>query len=546
MSTAANTDLGPTPSGGDSGEARSQTQEREVLDQRIGLMVSDRYKIMRTLGSGGMGGVYEAVHEGIGRKVAIKCLHAEFARDRGAVERFRREARAATAIGNEHIVDVTDVGELPDGAPFLVMELLAGQTLGEMLRASGALRVPRAVHIAVQVCDALEAAHGKGIIHRDLKPDNIFITKRGGDPDFVKVLDFGISKAQTGESGLSELTRTGMAIGTPSYMSPEQAQGLRDVDGRTDIWALGVILYEMLSEHRPFVADTYPRLLMHIVGGTPHRVSHWRRDIPDELDALIMRCLEKDPTQRVPSMAELAKELGAFASVDSVPEIAAADASGAPVGAEKSSEGKAARRGGSQPEIPRAGSTPGSSGADTTARQGAQAAPSGEAEAIVAKATSSRTPMIVGGLVVVALVAMLGAWGMGGGRPSEPVDPPATSQIPVTTTGSGTSDPIVEPPATVVAPTVVAPTVVPPAPVEVHHRIESRPPGATVLRGETELGTTPLEVSFPQGEAVELTLRLSGRRPATHVIAADDPETITVTLEPRRGTTSALPQLADH
>jgi serine/threonine protein kinase len=406
MSSAANTDMGPPPPSDVSGESR----ERAALDARLGLYVADRYKILRTLGAGGMGGVYEAVHEGIGRKVAIKCLHAEYAHDRNLIERFRREARAATAIGNEHIVDVTDVGELPDGAPFLVMEFLVGQTLGQMLSEQGPLRVPRAVHIGRQVCNALEAAHEKGIIHRDLKPDNIFLIKRSGDPDFVKVLDFGISKTHAADNGVSELTRTGMAIGTPSYMSPEQAQGLRDIDGRTDVWAMGVILYELLSRTRPFVADTYPRLLMHIVGGTPHRLSHWRRDIPEELDALVMRCLEKDPAQRVSSMAELGEELAKFEKADSVPELAVADPSGAPA-AEASSERKAAKRVSAPGQTPR----PQAASPDEPSRSSAHAGPS-LADGPVA-GTGSRTMWIVGGLATVVLLAVGAAWSASGGRP---------------------------------------------------------------------------------------------------------------------------------
>ena len=538
MSSAANTDLGPTPprEGEGEGEASERAQERAALDARIGLLVADRYKIQRTLGAGGMGGVYEAVHEGIGRKVAVKCLHAEYARDRALVERFRREARAATAIGNEHIVDVTDVGELPDGAPFLVMEFLVGRTLGQLLSETGPLRVPRVVHIGRQVCNALEAAHEKGIVHRDLKPDNIFLTKRGGDPDFVKVLDFGISKTHASDNGVSELTRTGMAIGTPSYMSPEQAQGLRDIDGRTDVWAMGVILYELLSRRRPFVADTYPRLLMHIVGGTPHPLSHWRRDIPEALDALVMRCLAKDPAQRVASMAELGEELAKFEKADSAPELAAADSSGAPV-AEASSERKAAQR------VSAPGNTPPPASADETARASAQAGPS---ITDGAAASGSRAPWIGGAIALVALVAVGAVWSMGGGTPPPATVPTTTTSPPPTTAPPATTTPppttTTEPPRGV-EPPATSEVVAPP---EVHHRIESRPSGATVLRGETELGTTPLDVSFPEGESVELTLRLAGRRPATRVIAETDPELITVTLEPRRGGGSSLPQLADH
>jgi serine/threonine protein kinase len=307
----------------DAWEREQEEAERKMLDERVGMLVADRYRIVRTLGAGGMGGVYEAEHELIGKRVALKCLHREYSRDRDLVERFKREARAATAIGNEHIVDVTDMGDLPDGAPFLVMEVLQGQTLSHLIETGGVIRIPRAMHIARQVCDALGAAHAKGIVHRDLKPENIFLIKRGGDSDFVKVLDFGISKMHGGERKDRGLTRTGMAIGTPSYMSPEQAQGLRDVDQRTDIWALGVIIYEMLAGRRPFDADSYPMLLMKIVGAEPERLVKWRKDVPDPLDLIIMRCLEKPVGTRMQTMADLEAGLAKFADVDRPPELVA-------------------------------------------------------------------------------------------------------------------------------------------------------------------------------------------------------------------------------
>ncbi len=283
-------------------------------DERVGLLVADRYRIAKVLGVGGMGGVYEAEHLLIGKKVALKCLHREYARDRDIVERFKREARAATLIGNDHIIDVTDMGDLPDGSPFLVMEYLAGRPLAALCE-HGPLPVRRAAHIARQIGSALSAAHDKGIVHRDLKPENVFLIERNGDPDFVKVLDFGISKMHS--SGVDRgLTRTGMAMGTPSYMSPEQAQGSKNLDHRTDIWALGVILYEMLAARRPFDADSYPLLLMNIVATDPDPVSDYRRDLPPPLADLVMRCLIKDQEQRVGTMRELVDALTPYEDIE--------------------------------------------------------------------------------------------------------------------------------------------------------------------------------------------------------------------------------------
>ncbi len=288
-------------------------------DERIGTVVSDRYRIVRILGVGGMGGVYEAEHLLIGKKVALKCLHREYSRDRDIVERFKREARAATLIGNDHIIDVTDMGDLPDGSPFLVMEYLAGRPLAAVCDL-GPMPIKRAVHIARQICSALGAAHDKGIVHRDLKPENVFLVERNGDPDFVKVLDFGISKMHS--SGHDKgLTRTGMAMGTPSYMSPEQAQGAKNLDHRTDIWALGVILYEMLAARRPFDADSYPLLLMNIVATDPDPVSWYRKDLPPALADAVMKCLEKDQDARILSMRDLATALSPFGELDVAPEL---------------------------------------------------------------------------------------------------------------------------------------------------------------------------------------------------------------------------------
>jgi len=290
-------------------------------DERIGMVVSDRYRILSILGTGGMGGVYAAEHLLIGKKVALKCLHREYSRDGDIVARFKREARAATLIGNEHIIDVTDMGDLPDGAPFLVMEHLAGKPLAALCD-DGAVAIKRTVHICRQIANALSAAHDKGIVHRDMKPENVFLIERNGDPDFVKVLDFGISKMHS--SGVDKgLTRTGMAMGTPTYMSPEQAQGSKLVDHRTDIWALGVMLYELLAARRPFDADSYPMLLMSIVATDPDPVSLYRKDLPPALADLIMKCMEKDLDKRVQTMRDLELGLSEFAEVDLTPELLA-------------------------------------------------------------------------------------------------------------------------------------------------------------------------------------------------------------------------------
>jgi serine/threonine protein kinase len=225
-----------------------------AVDPNLGTVLQERYRIVRKLGEGGMGRVYEGEHILIKRRVAIKCLHAQYATDAEVVARFHREALAATSIGNEHIVEVTDMGRFPDGAVYMVLEFLEGRDLGDEIDANGPLAVGRAVRITRQICDALSAAHGKGIIHRDLKPENVYLIRRGRDSDFVKVLDFGISKFRDGTDGAK--TGTGVMIGTPHTMAPEQIEGLKDIDHRLDIYAIGVILYMALIGAPPFQAET--------------------------------------------------------------------------------------------------------------------------------------------------------------------------------------------------------------------------------------------------------------------------------------------------
>ena len=212
-----------------------------------------------------MGAVFEATHTLIGKKVAVKVLLDKYARRDAIVARLEQEARMASSIGHEHIIDITDFGQTEDGRTFVVMEFLEGESLSELLNREGPLPEQRIVDIARQIASALGAAHAKGIVHRDLKPDNIFLVSRGSDKDFVKILDFGIAKV-TNDAG-SKLTKAGAVFGTPHYMSPEQARGSRDVDARSDQYALGVIAYECATGQRPFDADALFVLLKRVVEG---------------------------------------------------------------------------------------------------------------------------------------------------------------------------------------------------------------------------------------------------------------------------------------
>src|SRR5580698_2921678 len=250
----------------------------------IGKTLGGKYNVRAVLGEGGMGTVFEALNLAIGRQVAIKVLHANQLRKKDAVRRFHQEARAAGAIGHPNICEVYDLGTLDNGCPYLVMERLAGSTLAQVMK-NGVLSVEAAIDILIQVLSGLVVAHEKGIVHRDLKPDNIFLTERVGCPPVAKVLDFGVSKVvssaplETRDADL-DLTRTGMVMGTPYYMSPEQASGARDLDGRVDVYACGVILYETLTGRRPFLGANYHVLLWNILKTDPPAPRDLRPDLP--------------------------------------------------------------------------------------------------------------------------------------------------------------------------------------------------------------------------------------------------------------------------
>jgi len=264
------------------------------------------------LGEGGMGAVYIAEHLMLGRKVAIKRLHPELVGDEKAVARFQREARAAAATGHEHIVEVLDLGYAEDGAPYLVMEHLRGSSLAQVLRQDGRLGLSRTANIVGQVLAALEAVHQREIVHRDLKPDNIFLTRRGGVAEYVKVSDFGISKRKHEEGEPTNLRRTGVTMGTPYYMSPEQARGMRKLDHRVDLYAVAVITYECLTGRLPLIGDNYHALLQQILRVEPIPPSSLVPGLPPALDAVVLRGLAKDPAARFSSAAEMLAALAPF------------------------------------------------------------------------------------------------------------------------------------------------------------------------------------------------------------------------------------------
>ena len=288
--------------------------DEQQFDSLVGIVLAGRYEVLRRIGEGGMGAVYEAKHALIGKRVAVKVLLEKFHAQSDFVARLLQEARLASAIGHENIVDVTDFGTTDDGRSFVVMEFLDGESLAELERREAPLPIERSLRIARQVASALGAAHAKGIFHRDVKPENVYLIRRG-DSDFVKVVDFGISKAvkpggdDSGEA--YRLTHTGLLLGTPLYMSPEQARGDEDLDHRVDIWALGVLLYECLTGEVPFRANNYLQIISQVLTHAPASPSELRPElgIPGAVDAVVMRAMEKDRARRYQTMAELERDL---------------------------------------------------------------------------------------------------------------------------------------------------------------------------------------------------------------------------------------------
>lgn len=271
----------------------------------VGETIDDRYRVEALLGEGGMGLVYRVTHTRLNKPLAIKILRRENTGDEDVLARFRREAESASAIGNQHIVDIHDFGTLNDGSTYFVMECLEGMDLIEAMDLTRRMPEERALYIATQICKALGAAHDAGIVHRDLKPENVFLTLREDTSDFVKVLDFGIAKVAHGPT---RLTQKGEVLGTPHYMSPEQCEG-ENVDHRTDIYALGVLLYEMLTGHVPHDADTVMGILTKHLYEDPIPPRVRVPQMAEALEAVILRCLDKVPERRYQTMRELEADL---------------------------------------------------------------------------------------------------------------------------------------------------------------------------------------------------------------------------------------------
>jgi serine/threonine protein kinase len=273
----------------------------------VGAVLADSYRLTRLVGRGGMGAVYEGEHLRLGQRVAVKVMAAELAANREALARFRREAEVTSRLRHPHIVHVFDVGSAPSGEPFLVMEYLAGEDLEHRIVRLSRLPLGAVVHIVKQTAAALAAAHAKGIVHRDLKPANIFLVELEGEADFVKIVDFGISKVR---AATTKLTRSSVVMGTPDYMSPEQARGhIEEIDHRTDQWALAAITYEMLCGRTPFAGEDVASVLYQVTREEPRPLSSWVGGVPSDVEVVVGRGLAKRASHRYASITAFSQAL---------------------------------------------------------------------------------------------------------------------------------------------------------------------------------------------------------------------------------------------
>ena len=505
----------PTPAP-QAGPAAKTSYLPEATDPLLGQTLAGRYKIVRKLGEGGMGAVYLAIHIVLEKQVALKILHGEFARKPDLVERFMQEAKAASRISHENVIDISDFGTTPEGLVFFAMELLNGHDLHEEIaraRIAGA-RLPwdRSKKIFLQICAALAAAHGKGIIHRDLKPENVYLVEFLGEGDFVKLLDFGIAKlTEVGEND-RKLTRTGMLFGTPEYMSPEQARG-DQVDNRVDVYAMGCILFQLTTGRVPFEAENFMGVLsLHLTEAPPIPPPELFDQIgaPRALAGVIAKALEKDRNARWQTIDDLANAVRAVCG--EAPLIGG-------------------RATGVVPAQRHTTPTPAVAPPITQNRQRTQWTGSlNVPDADDAPRAKSKLPFLIGGGVLAIGAAVAVAFALGGDK-AKPAPQPTVSSGSTGSNGSNGSATAALPPVTPDA--AVAP--LPPPPKSVTMKLASIPKNAEVRESPDAkpIGKTPLRFKLPGShEPRRFYLSLKGYGDAIVEIVPDQAEiTHTETLE---------------
>jgi serine/threonine-protein kinase len=448
------------------------------------------YRVTELIGEGGMGVVYLAEHPAIGRRAAVKILRPGLTDNPEITRRFFNEARAANAIRHPGIVEVFDCGTLASGASYIVMELLEGENLATRLRRVGRMRHPEARRIAAQTASALAAAHAAGIVHRDLKPDNLFLVPDDRDAalEMVKVLDFGIAKlGQQGSNINSVRTRTGSVMGTPAYMSPEQCRGTREIDHRTDIYALGVILFEMLCGRPPFVSEGFGEMVHLHISAPPPAPRTIEPTVPEDLERLILWCLAKEPDERISTMTDVHAAL-----------------TGRPT--------PPARVTAPTARTPRPAAAPPTPTTFTQAGTGALATD------VTPRSRGRKVPAIVAGALAIVAVAALtrGSW--------MPRSSDTVTVAPATTAAANPT------------PATAAATQAPPAkaaPATVTAAIVSDPSGARVVREKdgAVIGMTPFRENWPSGDGVrKLRIELDGYRTEAVTVPLDRGVDLSFTL----------------
>lgn len=398
---------------------------------QVGDFIAGKYRVDGIIGQGGMGVVVAATDTVLDRRVAVKFLLPQYAENQTAAGRFLREARATARLNSEHAVRIIEVGELENGSPFMAMEYLQGVDLGTLVERQGALPIELAVDYALQAARGLAEAHAAGIIHRDVKPSNLFLAYQAAGKPIVKVLDFGVSKLNLGvEAGAGALTTTGQTLGSPLYMAPEQMRSSHHVDARSDIWGLGVVLFELLTGSRPFSAESLAELVLVINQDPPRDPRTLRPDLPPPLCAALLRCLEKDPARRHASVPDLIAELAPFGSPEtrglaSTSGLAAAPASrmgtlvvapGDVDAARLRALGDAVLGGGSVSSIPPGAGTAGSASAGTASaapwastKDGTRTDPPGKKRGGLGIVIGATAGFVVVAVTVAAVVLSTGA-----------------------------------------------------------------------------------------------------------------------------------------